>query len=104
MVAIFRMSCCGREVVSGRFQGIEGHTSHKPVCPHGCKAKHKGGIPMQFVEYKVESMVPEALMKTWKRGHSTGDPWHKYNREWLKRKEAESQGVQPDKAKRRGKK
>jgi len=55
---------------------------------------------MEFVGLKVESMVPESLMKTWKRGHSTGDLWHKYNREWLKRKEAIAQGAQPEKAKR----
>jgi len=97
MVAIFLMSCCGREIVSGRFKGQEGVTPTREKCPFGCPIKKgingkPGRVDLHFVDYMSEELVPPELMKTWKYGHSTGDLWHKYNREWLRKKAAIDQG------------
>ena len=106
MVAIFRMSCCGRKVAHGRFRGDEMYAPTKAKCPFGCPTKlmpnsvtekRPQGIvdrpKLIFVEYLSEELVPAELMATWKHGHSTGDLWHQYNRAWLKRKEAQALGA-----------
>ena len=68
-------------------------------CYYGCLPKKTpsgkpGRIVMIFEEMGSEELQPSELMQTWKRGHSTGDLWHKYNREWLKKKAAIDQGTE----------
>jgi len=97
MIAIFRMTCCGKRVISGRFQGNDMYPPSVAKCHYGCKPKNlpngrQGRIPMIFEEYASEELQPEELMRTWKHGHSVGDLWHRYNREWLKKKASIDQG------------
>lgn len=101
IVAIFALSCCGGKVVSGRYKGNDMFVPTAAKCFYGCKPRFlPNGKPdrfkMIFVEYMSEELVPPELMATWKFGHSTGDLWHKYNRAWLKRKEAVALGANPD--------
>jgi hypothetical protein len=103
MLAIFEMSCCGRKLIHGNFMGQEGIPITKAKCPFGCVLRNKKDrVAIRFVEYKTESMIDTELLKRWKYGKS-GDLWHKYNREWLKRKEAAAQGQEPEQKKKRGK-
>jgi hypothetical protein len=96
MVALFAMSCCVRQIIHGRFMGQDGAVITKSSCPFGCVIRNKkDGVAIRFVEYKTESMVSPELRKRWKYGQS-GDLWPKYNREWLKRKEAVDQGRAPE--------
>jgi hypothetical protein len=96
MVAIFQMSCCERKLIHGRYAGHDGVPITKSKCPFGCVTRNKkDGVAIRFVELKVESMVAPELLDRWKYGKS-GDLWHKYNRQWLKAKEAVDQGRAPE--------
>jgi hypothetical protein len=92
------MSCCGKEIVLGRFEGVEGHVPTLRFCPFECvpKTEHDGKperFKLRFLRYQGEDRLTPKLRLTW-RG-PTEDLWHKYNREWLKAKEAVDQGATP---------
>jgi hypothetical protein len=97
MVAIFAMSCCGRQIVFGRFRGNEMNPPSVAKCQFGCRPRFVNGrqerFKLTFVEYQIESMCSPELLDTWILKNRTGDLWHKYNRAWLKGKEALNQGV-----------
>lgn len=105
IVAIYNMSCCNREIVAGRFHNPDASAAlvSKSYCPHGCKVKKGHTVPMNFVEYRVDSLIPKELLATWKYGKS-GDLWHKYDRERKRRIEAAGQGYAPETKAKRGKK
>lgn len=82
-IAIFRLSCCGREIASGRFQGSDMYPPTREKCPFGCpNKKDPRGKPaphvMHFDRYEFDDTISPELLKTWKYGHSTGDLWAKY--------------------------
>lgn len=104
MVAIFEMSCCGRKLIHGRYAGHDGVLITKSSCPFGCVIRNKkAGVAIRFVELKVESMVAPELLKRWKYANAP-DLWHKYNRAWLKSKEAVDQGRAPESKEKKEKK
>ncbi len=64
MVAIFKMSCCGREVVHGRYEGSDMYSPHQE-CPFGCaKPKDPCGRAsnpvISFARYvEANNLTPE---------------------------------------------
>ena len=77
-------------------------------CRYGCVAKkglrgrtERAGLT--FVRYEFDDTISPELMRTCRFPDKSGDLWHKYNREWLKRKEAAEQGVQVESKNKRQK-
>jgi len=62
MAAIFRLSCCQRLIVSGRYCGNEMGTPGLAKCPNGCKIPvmpngSPGRAHLTFVEYRDEQLA-----------------------------------------------
>jgi len=68
MVAVFKMSCCGREVVHGRHEGNEMHHPTQK-CPFGCKAPidprgRETDPSLSFTRYTEANLLSPELRAT----------------------------------------
>lgn len=71
MVAVFRLECCNKEIVHGRFRGDDMFKPSVSKCPFGCEQRrHPSGkirpMVISFVRYESEDKCPEELLKTWR--------------------------------------
>jgi hypothetical protein len=82
MVAVFKMSCCGTEIVHGRWRGDDMNFPSREKCPFGCAVRTGlNGKPERF-KLKYERHQDECtLTEELKRfAPEPNDYWHKYNK------------------------
>lgn len=71
MCAIFKMDCCGREIIFGRFSGNEMYPPTLRKCRFGCPPKlgprgRPEEVVLRFVRYQGDDRLSPELYATWR--------------------------------------